>query len=126
LLHNYPCPISNQDQDGKVLDKVEGANGPDLVSKLGKYSAESAPSVPAPTDLKSRLEKLLAFAPVMLFMKGTSEAPQCGFSNKICAILKENNIKFSSFNILSDDEVRQGLKVISNKITLINAILGIL
>jgi glutaredoxin-related protein len=47
----------------------------------------------------------------MLFMKGTPEAPQCGFSRKIVEILKQNNVQFSSFNILADEEVRQGLKV---------------
>lgn len=96
------------------MDKVAGANGPDLVSKLSKYGSETTTTTTAASsteDIKSRLEKLVNFAPVMLFMKGTPEQPQCGFSNKISDILKKNNVKFSSFNILSDDEVRQALKV---------------
>jgi Grx4 family monothiol glutaredoxin len=46
----------------------------------------------------------------MLFMKGSPEAPRCGFSRTITGILKENNIEYSHFDILQDDEVRQGLK----------------
>ena len=47
-------------------------------------------------------------------MKGTPESPQCGFSSKIVELLKKNKAPFSAFNILSDSEVRQGLKDYSN------------
>ena len=50
----------------------------------------------------------------MLFMKGNPAAPQCGFSSKIVNILNEAGVKFSTFDILSDEEVRQGLKKYSN------------
>lgn len=46
----------------------------------------------------------------MLFMKGTPSAPQCGFSRQLVALLRENSVKYGFFNILADDEVRQGLK----------------
>lgn len=62
------------------------------------------------SDLNTRLVKLVKAAPVMLFMKGTPAAPQCGFSRQIVAILRERSVKFGFFNILADDEVRQGLK----------------
>jgi len=65
-------------------------------------------------DLNSRLENLINSSSVMLFMKGTPEAPKCGFSGKIVDILNKNNIQFGSFNILTDDEIRQGLKTFSN------------
>ena len=61
-------------------------------------------------DLHERLTKLVKAAPVMLFMKGTPSAPQCGFSRQTVAILRENSVKYGFFNILADDEVRQGLK----------------
>jgi len=64
-------------------------------------------------SLEAYLRQLVNQAPVMLFMKGSPSAPQCGFSNKIVAILRENGIRFSTFNILSDEEVRQGLKEFS-------------
>ena len=50
----------------------------------------------------------------MLFMKGKPDEPKCGFSRKVVDILQEEKVDFESFDILTDDEVRQGLKVYSN------------
>ncbi|KAG6025023.1 hypothetical protein E4U41_001628 [Claviceps citrina] len=61
-------------------------------------------------ELYKRLGDLVKAAPVMLFMKGTPSAPQCGFSRQMVGILRENSVKYGFFNILADDEVRQGLK----------------
>ena len=61
-------------------------------------------------ELNKRLADLVKAAPVMLFMKGTPSEPKCGFSRQIVAILRENAVKYGFFNILADDEVRQGLK----------------
>ncbi|EPS64131.1 hypothetical protein M569_10649, partial [Genlisea aurea] len=64
--------------------------------------------------LSDRLRQLINSDPVVLFMKGTPDEPRCGFSRKVVDILREEKINFKSFDILSDDEVRQGLKVYSN------------
>lgn len=64
--------------------------------------------------LASRLETLINSSPVMVFMKGTAEEPKCGFSNKVVEILKQEKVPFQTFDILTDDEVRRGLKVFSN------------
>jgi len=61
-------------------------------------------------ELHQRLSSLVKAAPVMLFMKGTPSAPQCGFSRQLVGILREKSVKYGFFNILADDEVRQGLK----------------
>jgi Grx4 family monothiol glutaredoxin len=61
-------------------------------------------------ELHQRLSELVKAAPVMLFMKGTPSAPQCGFSRQTVAILREKGIRYGFFNILADDDVRQGLK----------------
>jgi Grx4 family monothiol glutaredoxin len=61
-------------------------------------------------ELHQRLSELVKAAPVMLFMKGTPSSPQCGFSRQTVAILREKGIRYGFFNILADDEVRQGLK----------------
>jgi Grx4 family monothiol glutaredoxin len=61
-------------------------------------------------ELHTRLSNLVKAAPVMLFMKGTPSTPQCGFSRQLVGILRENAVKYGFFNILADDEVRQGLK----------------
>ena len=64
----------------------------------------------AKTELHARLGKLVIAAPVMLFMKGAPSAPQCGFSRQLVALLRERGVRYGFFNILADDEVRQGLK----------------
>lgn len=46
---------------------------------------------------------------VVLFMKGTPEAPRCGFSRKIVNLLRDQDVKYSSFDILSDESVRSGI-----------------
>lgn len=61
--------------------------------------------------LQPRLDKLVHSAPVMLFMKGTPEGPRCGFSAKVVDALQKAGIEFKHFDILSDEAVRQGLKV---------------
>jgi Grx4 family monothiol glutaredoxin len=61
-------------------------------------------------ELFKRLGELVKAAPVMLFMKGTPSAPQCGFSRQTVGILRERGVRYGFFNILADDEVRQGLK----------------
>lgn len=60
--------------------------------------------------LWARLEQLVKAAPVMLFMKGTPSAPQCGFSRQLVGILRERSVKYGFFNILADEDVRRGLK----------------
>jgi Grx4 family monothiol glutaredoxin len=50
----------------------------------------------------------------MLFMKGSPDSPRCGFSKKIVEILRTNKIPFASFDILTDESVRAGLKVLYN------------
>jgi len=78
-------------------------------------SADQDPSAPVDKDaLFERLGKLVKAAPVMLFMKGTPSAPQCGFSRQTVGLLRDRNIRYGFFNILADDDVRQGLKEFSD------------
>ncbi len=65
-------------------------------------------------DLNGQIETLLKSSKVVLFMKGNSEMPQCGFSANTVAILKHLGVGFKTFNILNDPEIRQGLKEFSN------------
>jgi monothiol glutaredoxin len=65
-------------------------------------------------DIRARIEGLVHGTKVMLFMKGTKMMPACGFSNTVVQILKREGVPFDTFNILSDPEVRQGLKEYSN------------
>ena len=65
-------------------------------------------------DLKEQIEGLLKSSKVVLFMKGNAQFPQCGFSANTVAILKSLGVSFKTFNILNDQEIRQGLKELSN------------
>lgn len=69
---------------------------------------------PLPEELKQRLEAVITKEKVMLFMKGNPSMPQCGFSAAVVAVLKDVGVPFGHFNVLSDPEVREGLKVYSN------------
>lgn len=68
----------------------------------------------AKRDIDAHLKELINRAPIMLFMKGTPSSPNCGFSNKLVGLLNDKNVKFDSFDIFTDEEVRQGLKVYSD------------
>ncbi len=68
----------------------------------------------AAKPLKERIEALLASEKVVLFMKGNSDFPQCGFSANTVGILRQVGVPFKTFNILNDPEIRQGLKEYSN------------
>ncbi|KAF1911585.1 monothiol glutaredoxin-like protein-4 [Ampelomyces quisqualis] len=74
------------------------------------YSASEQQDGESKEELMKRLAELVKAAPVMLFMKGTPSAPQCGFSRQTVSVLREKGVRYGFFNILADDEVRQGLK----------------
>ncbi len=52
--------------------------------------------------------------PVVLFMKGVPEQPQCGFSATVISILNQVNVDYVAVNVLQDDDLRQGVKAFSN------------
>ncbi len=61
-----------------------------------------------------RIQTMIDQNPVFLFMKGNPEAPQCGFSAKVTQIMRAWDIPFQSFDVLSDQEIREGVKSFSN------------
>ena len=63
---------------------------------------------------QSQIEQMLNDNPVFLFMKGTPESPQCGFSGKVTNILNSWKVPFKSFNVLADESIRQGIKDYAN------------
>ena len=66
------------------------------------------------TNINEKIKDIINKNDVVLFMKGTPEMPQCGFSMTVCNILKELKVKFSGVNVLADPELRQGIKDFSN------------
>lgn len=65
-------------------------------------------------DMTRRIKEQLESAPVVLFMKGTPDFPQCGFSAQTAAALRALNAKFSHVNIFEEPELREALKAYSN------------
>ncbi len=66
-------------------------------------------------DAKEFIQNTIQSNDVVLFMKGTAQFPQCGFSGKAIQLLKQAGVtKMATVNVLDDDEVRQGIKDISN------------
>ncbi len=66
------------------------------------------------TNVNEKIKDIITKNDVVLFMKGTPEMPQCGFSMTVSNILKELKVKFSGVNVLADPEIRQGIKDFSN------------
>jgi len=62
---------------------------------------------------EKRIQDLINSAPVMVFMKGNRLMPQCGFSNNVVQILTALGVAFDTFDVLSDMEIRQGIKEFS-------------
>jgi monothiol glutaredoxin len=65
-------------------------------------------------ELKERIESLIGSSKIFLFMKGNKLMPQCGFSNNAVQILNAMGVPFETFDVLSDFEIRQGIKEYSN------------
>ncbi|KAB0350580.1 hypothetical protein FD754_015437, partial [Muntiacus muntjak] len=105
-------------KNSQKIDRLDGAHAPELTKKVQRHASSGSFSPSGgehpKEDLSLRLKKLTHAAPCMLFMKGTPQEPRCGFSKQMVEILNKHNIQFSSFDIFSDEEVRQGLKTYSN------------
>ena len=65
-------------------------------------------------EIKKKINDLVKNNKVCLFMKGTPEVPQCGFSLAVANVLKHLNVKFKSVNVLENDEIRQEVKLYSD------------
>ena len=65
-------------------------------------------------DIKEKIKKLIDEHNVCLFMKGTPDSPQCGFSMTVSNILKHLKVEFSWINVLEDENLRQGIKDFSD------------
>jgi len=118
-------------QGHTLLDRITGADQPALTAAVEKHGrivnkplshtdqapakAETPATVPleetraeTKEELNARLRKLMDQDKVVLFMKGSPDAPRCGFSRKIVALLEEQKVAFTHFDILTDESVRQG------------------
>ena len=65
-------------------------------------------------DVKEKIENLIEANDICLFMKGTPEVPQCGFSLAISNVLKHLKVNFKGVNVLEDGAIREGIKLYSD------------
>ena len=66
------------------------------------------------TDTRDRIQTMIDDNPVVLFMKGTKDMPQCGFSSRVAGVLNYMNVVYNDVNVLADDGIRQGIKDFSD------------
>jgi len=116
--------------DGSKFDRLDGFYPAELAKKVRQYANGLIPkhieksshepvsgseqqvgtSTTSKGKLEDRLKKLTNQSTMVLFMKGTRDAPQCGFSRQILQLLDNVKADYSTFDILSDETIRQGLK----------------
>lgn len=65
-------------------------------------------------ETQQRIKKMVDDHSVILFMKGTPDFPQCGFSSRVAQILQSHGKPFAAFDVLADPSIRQGIKVFGN------------
>ncbi|CAF4695345.1 unnamed protein product [Rotaria sp. Silwood1] len=85
----------------KLIDRVDGFNQIETKSNTD-------------INVENKIKNLLKSSQVILFMKGIPTDPQCGFSRQACHILDEYKIKYDYFDVLSDQNLREQLKIYSN------------
>jgi len=112
-----PTFVLLEENNQALFRKVEGADPAQLTQAVSALLQINSTTANTATDsketrLNDRIKALLNSNQVMLFMKGSPTSPKCGFSREIVTILQQeaNIVDFGSFDILTDDEIRQGLK----------------
>ncbi|KFD48798.1 hypothetical protein M514_10353 [Trichuris suis] len=100
--------------DGKEIDRLVGFNVPELMNKLKFHAKLYVPGFDDSNNLETRLRKLISLSKVMVFMKGTKQQALCKFSRALVEILNKTGIDYETFNVLEDEDVREGLKKFSN------------
>ncbi|GAA0232687.1 Grx4 family monothiol glutaredoxin [Castellaniella daejeonensis] len=82
---------------------------------MGDLLSETTMSEAVQSEVQNFIRETVTGHPVVLFMKGTAQFPQCGFSGRAIQILKETGVtKLVTVNVLEDPEVRQGIKDYAN------------
>lgn len=91
------------------------------MSKVGSDGTDSdfAPKAKEPPasserDVMTEIKEMVSNRKVVLFMKGTPDFPMCGFSNRAVQILDHHSATYGAFNVLEDQEVREGVKQFSS------------
>ncbi|XP_031636676.1 glutaredoxin 3 [Contarinia nasturtii] len=100
-------------RSGSAVDRIDGVDIAALSLKCKSF-VEKNGGGDSKESLNDRLKALINRAKVMIFMKGDRNTPRCGFSKQLIQIVNETKVQYDTFDILTDEEVRQGLKVYSD------------
>ncbi len=65
-------------------------------------------------ELKAKIDQHVKDNPVLVFMKGTKDFPQCGFSARVVQVFNQLGVDFTDVNVLEDNDIREGIKVYSD------------
>lgn len=100
-------------ENNKAVHRIDGIDIADLAATCKKLAGASDSSTSS-GSLEDRLKALINKSKVMVFMKGDRSTPRCGFSKQLIQILNDTKVDYETFDILGDEEVRQGLKTFSD------------
>lgn len=104
-------------QSTKAVHRIDGIDIADFtasVKKLASATPAGSPAGGSTGSLEDRLKALIHKGNVMVFMKGDRNTPKCGFSKQLIQILNDTGVPYETFDILTDEQVRQGLKTYSD------------
>jgi len=104
-VRNYAGRVVQFASDGSIVEGI-----PVRTVERNNANAEAKNSV----SLEDRLKALVNEDDVMIFMKGDPAQPRCGFSRQVVQLINDTGVKYKTFDILEDEDVRQGLKDYSN------------
>ncbi|KAJ6637019.1 Glutaredoxin-3 [Pseudolycoriella hygida] len=99
-------------RNNSAIDRIDGIDIAKLTEKCKQLA--NVPSQNSTGSLEDRLKSLINKSKVMIFMKGDRTQPRCGFSKQLIAIVNDTGITYETFDILTDEDVRQGLKTYSD------------
>lgn len=106
--NGYPASSTSAIPQPPPANYTANGNAP------GAIGEHLIPANETPEQIEERCRNLMEKSKVVLFMKGNPEQPRCGFSKKTVALLKEEKVAFTTFDILQDEAVRQGLKKLND------------
>ncbi|XP_014610705.1 PREDICTED: glutaredoxin-3 [Polistes canadensis] len=99
----------------EIIDRIEGVNTGMLIDRVKYHIGNDDPTpLTEGITLGVRLRRLTNYAPCMVFMKGSREHPRCGFSRTMIALLDSHRTEYQTFDILTDNTIREGLKKFSD------------
>lgn len=112
---SVPLIVCTKNGQNFKVDQLEPSKLIKTITEyLRRFDTQVVDDVDPKESFKKYLQNLINRAPVMIFMKGEPKAPRCGFSKQLVELLSKHNIEYDTFDILQDEQVRQGLKELSD------------